>query len=117
MAFTPTLVNNVCHPSLAAAANAYFGAIPVDVSVSAGVTTVIEYLFYVPSLSWTIKSTSYSLIGTPSTNFWRFVTAPAFPDCDLTAAYFDGMQMGWGVVAAMAAALAIIFLKNALVVR
>lgn len=113
MAVTASLVNNTCHLSLSAAANAYFSSLPASTSASGTSTIVIENIYYPPFLSWTLKKTTYSAAGVPTVNFWVVVNPPPFPDCDATAPYFDGMQIGWGVVSAMAAALSVIFIKKA----
>lgn len=113
MAVTASLVNNTCHPSLSSAANAYFSSLPASTSASGTDTIVIENIYYPPLLAWTLKKTTYSAAGVPTFNFWVVVNPPPFPDCDATAPYFDGMQIGWGVVAAMAAALSVIFIKKA----
>lgn len=117
MPLTPTLVGSVCYSSVTVAADAYFGAIPTAVSINGAITTVVQHVFYIPAALpgagyWTIKSISYNATGIPSTNFWRSVTAPAFPGCDVSQPYLDGIEIGWGVAAAMFSALAIIFLKK-----
>lgn len=51
--------------------------------------------------------------------FWTFTHDLTLMQCDpvaidqSTVMFNDGLQMGWGVVAAMAAALSIIFIKKA----
>lgn len=48
--------------------------------------------------------------------FYQFAHELRLARCDPavdTSAFMDGMQLGWGVVAAMAAALSIIFIKKA----
>lgn len=111
MAITATLVDNVCHQSLGAAADAYFGAIPVALDVTSSMSYQLEYLKI--SGIWYLRKTTFSSSGVATINFTVPGVTPVFPDCDATASFFDGMQIGWGVVAAMAAAFSVIFIKKA----
>lgn len=111
MAVTASLVNNTCHPSVAFAVDAYFSTLPVVLTPGI-ISYKIEHL-QVAGV-WNIRGTSIDNAGNATINYTVLATAPTFPNCDATAAYFDGMQIGWGVVAAMASALSIIFLKQAL---
>lgn len=111
MAATASLVNNICYPSVAAAVDAYFSAIPVK--YTAGSTSYrLEHVQV--SGVWNIKSTAIDNQGTETVNYTVAATVPTFPNCDHTEPFFDGMAMGWGVAGAMIAALAIISLKDAL---
>jgi hypothetical protein len=49
--------------------------------------------------------------GTPTTNNFSVQLVPCDPTVSTTP-YFDGMQMGWGVVAAMAVSASIIYIKH-----
>lgn len=40
---------------------------------------------------------------------------PSFVSCDTTSAFFDGLELGWMVVAAMVAAWAVMALRGALI--
>lgn len=42
------------------------------------------------------------------------LTVPTFPSCDTTAEFFDGLAIGWLVVAAMVGAYAVHLLRRAL---
>lgn len=111
MAITASLVNNTCYPSVAAAVDAYFSMLPVV--FTSGLTSYkIEHL-QVAGV-WNMRGTSIDNLGNSTINYTVAATAPTFPNCDATAPYFDGMQIGWGVVLAMVSALSIIFLKQAL---
>lgn len=111
MAFTPTLYNSVCYPSVASAADAYFSSIAPSLLVSG---TTSYQLYYLPIAGvWNLRKVTISSAGVPTVNFTVPVAPPTFPNCDLTQNYFDGMQIGWGVVAAMFGAYAIVFLKKA----
>lgn len=111
MAATPTLVNSVCYPSVASAADAYFSSVAPSLLVS---STSSYQLYFLPiSGVWNLRKVTVSSTGVPIVNFTVPVTPPTFAKCDLTQNYFDGMQIGWGVVAAMVLAYAIIFLKKA----
>lgn len=115
MPLTPTLANNTCHASIAAAVDSYYSAVPIATSVTGLTSYTLEYISVAGV--WYLQKTTYSNNGNVNINFTVPVVAPTFPDCDLTAPYFDGMAMGWGVVGAMAAALSVIFIKKSLFQR
>ena len=100
---------------MAAAVDAYFSAIPVATSVT-GLTSY-EFSYIKNAGVWFMQKLTIANNGNITVNFTVSAVVPTFPSCDSTVAFFDGMQIGWGVVAAMAAALAIIFLKNSLFQR
>lgn len=111
MGLTPTFFNGVCHSSVASAADAYFTSIAPSLLVS---STTSYQLYYLPiSGVWNLRKVTISSTGVPTVNFTVPVAPPTFQNCDLTQNYFDGMQIGWGVVAAMVFAYAIVFLKKA----
>lgn len=110
MAVTSSLVNNVCYPSVAAANDAYFSSIPV--ALVAGQTSY-ETRYLQIAGAWNVQQTSIDKFGNISIVYTKPVVAPAFPGCDYSEPFFDGMAMGWGVVGAMAAALSVIFVRKA----
>lgn len=58
---------------------------------------------------WYLKTYANGTLVTTSP-----LTAPAFASCDTTANFFDGLALGWAVVAAMVAAYAVHLLRRAL---
>lgn len=58
---------------------------------------------------WYLKTYADGSIVTTSP-----LIAPAFASCDTTANFFDGLALGWAVVAAMVAAYAVHLLRRAL---
>jgi hypothetical protein len=85
---------------------------PITTLISGTTNIVVEYI-QVTGV-WNIRKSTFSSTGVQTINYTKPVTAPVFPSCDVTASYFDGMQIGWGVVAAMAAAASVPFLKKAM---
>lgn len=63
-----------------------------------------------PTFSATIKTNPLPS-GVATVKTFDFVLLPCDPTVS-TSPYFDGMQMGWGVVAAMAVAASIIQIKH-----
>jgi len=114
MALTNTLVNNVCYPSVSDAADAFYSQIPVSLLV--GATDSYRLLHVKTGSVWYIHKLLISSSGSRSVLFNEAVTPPTFPQCDATAAYFDGMQIGWGVVTAMIAVYTVIMIRKALFV-
>lgn len=112
MAVTASLVNNTCHPTVAVAVNSYFSSLPVSIQVGSPDSYMLEHIQIAGV--WNMQKTTINNLGNPTINFTVAATVPTFPDCDMTEPFFDGMQIGWGVVAAMAGALSVIFIKKAL---
>lgn len=109
MTITASLVHNTCYPSVVAAVDAYFSTMPVV--LTPGITSYkIEHL-QVAGV-WNMRGTSIDNLGNATINYTVAATAPTFPNCDPTEAYFDGMAIGWGVVGAMVSAFSVIFIKK-----
>ena len=122
MALTGFLHNGICFDSYNAAMSVKFGSDPV-LETTATQGDQIHFYQMLPDGLW--YWSEYSTQGSAWTlQYHSPMPQISFTSCDpadtfgTNAAMFaEGMAMGWGVVAAMAAALAVIFLKNALVVR
>lgn len=110
MVLTASLVNNICYPSVAVANDAYFSTIPVAL-VSGQTSYETKYLQIVGA--WNVQQTSIDKFGNISIVYTKPVAAPVFPSCDYSEPFFDGLAIGWGVVGAMAAAVSVIFIRNA----
>ena len=124
MALTGFQVNQghstICAPDAAAAIVALGGRFPY-VSGSQPVLCSLNSSVHTPPDVFVNDITCHSLTGTQSYNYshdLRLARCDPADTLGTSAAMFaDGMSMGWGIVAAMAAALAVIFLKNALFTR
>lgn len=111
MALTNTLVNNVCYSSVASATDAYFSLMPVSVVTSSTDTYKVDYRK--SGADWLQYKQVVNSSGSPSPVYSFVVGAPTFPQCDATQPFFDGMQMGWGIVAGMIAVYAVILIRKA----
>lgn len=109
MAQTGAILGARCYPSQADALDAYYSGIaPVH---AAGATSYV--LDYVKSGGvWHQRSFEISEAGSWSLRSMTAVPALEFPACDPTEKFMDGMAIGWGVVAAMAAVGAVILMKR-----
>ncbi len=124
MALTGYLVNQghstVCAPDAAAAMVALGGRFPY-VAGSQPVLCNLNSSAHTPPDIFTNNITCHDLTGAQMYTYSHPLILVRCDPADTlgtnAAMFADGMSMGWGVVAAMAAALAVIFLKNALVVR
>lgn len=97
------IVNGSC-VDVAASADAYFSQL--QPSAAAGSPSYFTYASNDAGV-WYLNTLQD---GQPFTSF--ALTAPGFASCDTTETFFDGMALGWGVVAAMAAAWAIHTLRR-----
>ena len=125
MAYTGFLINlghsSVCAPDSVAAVDALGAAFPVVSGSPPYLSLLYSSSFTAPNV-FSLNIIVHDLTGV---NQWQLSHNVYLARCDPAtyqvgnnAGYFaDGVQMGWGVVAAMAAALGVIFLKNALFTR
>ncbi|MEQ1742405.1 MAG: hypothetical protein ABL869_07920, partial [Candidatus Nitrotoga sp.] len=107
-----TLVNNFCHPSVSVASDSYFSQLPASLVTSASNTYLVQYIK--EGVDWKVLKQITNSSGVTSQVYKVVVTPPVFPACDATQPYFDGMQIGWGIVAAMISVAAIILIRRAL---
>lgn len=63
---------------------------------------------------WKIQNYSISTTGTTTLRYTANANPPTFPTCDTSTNYFDGLQLGAGILIAMSAAWAITILRRAL---
>lgn len=90
-----------CYASTSDAANAYFGShVPQVVSGTPSYATEFSNVGGV----W--KTNGYSINGSGvwTLRFSSNAVVPAFPACDTTEQFFDGMAIGWAIAGAMALA-------------
>lgn len=97
------IVNGQCVDAAAAVDLYYSSQAP---SVSAGSPSYITQLEKSAS-GWDAVTYSGGAVVNVSA-----LTAPGFVTCDPAAPFFDGLTLGWGVVAAMAFAWAITVLRR-----
>jgi len=109
------LVGQRCFSTNSDAADAFFSA--AQPAYTAGSTSYRSWLEKNVSNVWQIKRESISSTGVITTLTTSNATVPTFPACTESAPFLDGMTIGWGVAAAMAAAWGIRFLQRALATR
>lgn len=111
MALTGFWVTGKCYATLSEAVTAFNATSPI---MTGQYFTAINASASGAS-SMAISTYTLDLVLAPNTFVVHSFTLP-LKSCDpaiSTAPFFDGMTMGWGVVSAMAAAAAIIFIKKA----
>lgn len=111
MAITNSLVGNVCYPTVSSATDAFFSSLPVSIITSSASTFRLLHLKV--GSQWKQNKVVYNSTGLETQIYTVDITAPTFPPCDPTQSYFDGMQIGWGIVAAMIAVYAVILIRKA----
>lgn len=105
------LHKTTCFQTLAEATAAHWSEKPAD--FTPGTTSYISDVVWSGSL-WQIKKYTLSSTGVLTLNSTTSLPVLAFPTCQETDSYFDGMQLGWGVAIAMAAVWGVKFLARAL---
>lgn len=116
MALTGFLVNQysdwVCADGSANAILALGARFPYTAGAQPVLCNLESSVFTAPNI-FTNTITCHNLTGNQQ---WTLAHSLTLMQCDPTidtTPFFDGMTMGWGVVSAMAAAAAIIFIKKA----
>lgn len=105
------LVGSVCYLSQDAAADAYYSA--VAPSQTPGGTTYLSEFVKVSGV-WKLRRYQVSSAGDVSMLTDAVAPAITFPTCDPAGSFKDGMTVGWGVVAAMIAAWAVVTVRRGL---
>jgi hypothetical protein len=124
MALTGYLVNQghstICAPDSAAAIVALGGMFPTIAGSDAYICDAHTIIYSAPT-TFDMLIECHSMI---SSKEYAFAHSIHLARCDPSdtlgthaSMFADGLSMGWGVVAAMAAAMAVIFLKQALFTR
>lgn len=104
------MVGARCVAGLPEATDLYFSSIPE--SSQAGATAYRLFYEKVGGV-WVFRQQSISS-GVVSNVGSASATVPAFSDCDHTAQFFDGLQIGWGIAAAMITVYAVKFIAKGL---
>jgi len=112
MAYSNTLVGSVCYSSIPLANNAYFSNVSRSVFTDSTQTIFIDHVF--SAGVWYVRKTTIDNLGNSLINYQVQAVAPTLAACDASAPYFDGMAIGWGIVAAMAVAASLPLLKRSL---
>lgn len=114
MALTGFLVANKCAPDSLEAENALASQFPQYLGSTPPVMCSVFNTWYTPATkAYTLVITCHDLTGATQYQYSHDVILQPCDPAISTAPFFDGMTMGWGVVSAMAAAAAIIFIKKA----
>lgn len=98
---------------VAASADLYFSSLSPSANIlpnGSGGTDSYTGAFSKMGTSWYFMASKNGTI-TGST----FMSAPSFATCDTTASFYDGLVIGWAVLAVMAAAWGITVLRRGLV--
>lgn len=111
---TGYLFQNVCYPSLSDATAAKWQSQPSG--ITAGTTSYLTNLEF-SGTAWQIKRYTLSSSGTLTLNTTTLAPSLTFPTCDTFTNFNDGLTLGWGVVAAMAAAYAFTLMRKGLINR
>lgn len=109
MALTGFAVNGICAADSDAAIQSLAMAFPQI--VTSGFSYFSSASFVAPNTFSLVLKQQPLPSGSVVTASFDILLNPCDPVVSTTS-YFDGMQMGWGVVSAMAVAAAIILLKN-----
>lgn len=97
---TGAVLGTRCFASADDAADAYFsGAAP---SLVAGSTSYLNQFVKVSGV-WNLKQYSIDSGGTSTLVYTAVAAVPAFPSCDESAPFLDGMSIGWAISAALVA--------------
>lgn len=108
---TGFLHQNVCHATLEAATAAHWSMNPVF--ITAGSTSYIADTVW-SGTAWVIKKYTLSSAGALTLNSTTNAPSLSFPTCETGQEFLDGMQIGWGVAAAIIAAWVIKNLRRGL---
>lgn len=113
MAITGFLVHGICADGSALALDALGSAFPQFLGSTPPVMCNLSAQSFIAPSTFSQTISCHDLTGAAQ---YIFVHPISLIQCDPTISttpFFDGMTMGWGVVSAMAAAAAIIFIKKA----
>ena len=103
-----------CYGSAELLDNAYYGTVPMNVQTTADGRTHNTFYWqdagvwkqYVRIYNGTTVEQD---IVRPTFSFWGLT-----PSCDPSAAYLDGMTIGWGIATAMVLAYAVVMMRKAM---
>jgi hypothetical protein len=103
---TGSLSDGTCYENSALAADSYFSGLPPFV-FSSGTSTITTYFNKVGAV-WKNTQTKTSSTGVVTTNYSVNAVVPVFPTCYAPSeAFADGVNVGWALALAMAAAFGV----------
>ena len=91
-----SLVFDKCYPSGSSAADAFFSA--KEPVLNAGSTSYLTWFEQVGGV-WYVKRQSISETGVVTNLASSVATVPAFPSCDESQSFQDGLDVGWMLAA------------------
>ena len=95
------LFNDQCYATQAAANAAWYGYQPIE--QTAGSTSYRNYYKW-NGTTWQHIGESIASNGAVTQRWAVTASQATFPTCDETSEFFDGMEVGWGIAAAMVVA-------------
>lgn len=105
---------NICFSTQADATDNYFQDLSFQQVAAA---TTLWNRFEFDGAVWRHKQYSTSSLGVTTTKWNAVAGIVNFPQCDNTTQFTDGLQLGWGVVAAIVGAWGVRLLMRQLGVR
>lgn len=106
---TGYLFSQTCYRTLAEATSAHWSVTPTD--ITPGSTSYISDVVW-SGTAWVIKKYTLASNGTLTLNSTTTAPTLSFETCDTMQKFNDGLSLGWGVVAAMAAVWSVRFVAR-----
>lgn len=103
------LFNGDCYQTQAVAESAYYSAQPMQQTPG---STTYRTFYKWSGTSWQHIGESIASNGAVSSLWAVSAAEAAFPSCDATEAFTDGMTLGWGVATAMVMAWGWVHLRR-----
>lgn len=92
------LFNGQCYSTSSEAVDAALSS--GSPALSAGATSYLAWFEKVSGV-WYVRRQTISTGGAVTDLGTTAIDVPAFPSCDVTGQFFDGVTMGWGIATAM----------------
>lgn len=102
---TGYLTNGQCYPTLFEAESAHWSQVAGGVVPSGNTSYLIDYAW--DGSQFVAQRYTISNSGAMSLTSTTALPSLSFPTCDPTASFYDGMTLGWGVLAACVAAFGV----------
>jgi hypothetical protein len=98
------LVDGQCLSTKKEALDLYYTAVPP--ATTAGATSY-QTTYTKSGSQWLVQTYQFTSAGSSSLVYSGAAPVPSFTSCDETAAFFDGMEIGWAIATAMIAVYAL----------
>lgn len=98
------LVSGQCISTKKEALDLYYTSVPP--ATAAGQTTY-QTTYTKSGTQWLIQTHQFTSSGAVSVVYSGAAPIPSFTSCDETESFFDGMEIGWAIAAAMIAVYAL----------